>query len=57
VLAALADRMEQVGLSLHPAKTKIVFCRDDNRRGTFECTSFTFLGYRFSLAAFAAGTA
>jgi RNA-directed DNA polymerase len=49
--------MEQVGLSLHPAKTKIVFCRDDNRRGTFECTSFTFLGYRFSLAAFAAGTA
>jgi len=47
VLAALADRMEQVGLSLHPAKTRIVFCRDDNRRGTFGCTSFTFLGYRF----------
>src|ERR1022692_4001265 len=33
--------MEQVGLSLHPAKTKIVFCRDDNRRGTFEFTAFT----------------
>src|SRR6266567_264341 len=47
VLAALAGRMEQVGLGLHPAKTKIVYCRDDNRRGAFGCTSFTFLGYRF----------
>ena len=47
VWAALADRMEQVGLRLHPDKTKIVYCRDDNRRGSFGQTSFTFLGYRF----------
>ena len=47
VWAALADRMEQVGLRLHPDKTKIVYCKDDNRRGSFESTSFTFLGYRF----------
>ncbi len=47
VWAALTDRMEQVGLRLHPDKTKIVYCQDDNRRGSFEATSFTFLGYRF----------
>jgi RNA-directed DNA polymerase len=47
VWAALADRMDEVGLRLHPDKTKIVYCKDDNRRGSFECTEFTFLGYRF----------
>jgi hypothetical protein len=47
VLAALTARMEQVGLALHPGKTKIVYCKDGNRRGTFGCTSFTFLGYTF----------
>ena len=47
VLAALATRMEQVGLRLHPGKTRIVYCKDDNRPGAFEHTSFTFLGYEF----------
>jgi RNA-directed DNA polymerase len=47
VLAALAVRMEEVGLRLHPDKTKIVYCRDGQRRGLFEHTSFTFLGYAF----------
>jgi RNA-directed DNA polymerase len=47
VLAALHERMAQVGLELHPGKTKIVYCRDSNRRGGFEHTSFTFLGYTF----------
>ena len=47
VLAALAERMEEVGLRLHPAKTKIVYCRDSRRRGSYEHTSFTFLGYTF----------
>jgi RNA-directed DNA polymerase len=47
VLAALARRMEEVGLRLHPAKTKIVYCKDANRRGLYEHTSFTFLGYTF----------
>ena len=32
VLAAIADRMEEVGLRLHPDKTKIVYCKDGNRR-------------------------
>lgn len=47
VLAALQERMAEVGLQLHPEKTKIVYCRDSNRRGDFEHTSFTFLGYTF----------
>jgi group II intron reverse transcriptase/maturase len=47
VRAAIADRMETVGLRLHPDKTRIVYCQDDNRRGSAEHTSFTFLGYTF----------
>jgi RNA-directed DNA polymerase len=39
--------MVEVGLRLHPDKTRIVYCRDGNRRGVFTDTSFTFLGYTF----------
>jgi len=47
VCQAIADRMGQVGLRLHPAKTKVVYCKDSNRRGGHEHTAFTFLGYTF----------
>jgi len=47
VQASLADRLDSVGLRLHPDKTKIVYCRDSNRRRKFVHTSFTFLGYTF----------
>ena len=47
VLAALHERMNQVGLQLHPDKTKIVYCKDRNRRSSFEHVSFTFLGFTF----------
>ena len=48
VLAALEERMAEVGLQLHPDKTKIVYCKDRNRRRKdCEHTSFTFLGYTF----------
>ena len=47
VLADLAERMEQVGLALHPDKTQIVYCKDANRPGRYERTMFTFLGYTF----------
>ncbi|GAA3838395.1 group II intron reverse transcriptase/maturase [Streptomyces coacervatus] len=47
VLTALRNRMEEVGLRLHPDKTKIVYCKDGNRRGAYEHTSFTFLGFTF----------
>ena len=47
VLAALAERMEDVGLRLHPEKTRIVYCKDRKRCLSSENTSFTFLGYTF----------
>jgi RNA-directed DNA polymerase len=31
VLAGLKERMAEVGLALHPAKTKVVYCRDGKR--------------------------
>jgi group II intron reverse transcriptase/maturase len=47
VVAAIANRMEEVGLRLHPDKTKIVYCKDGKRRGAYEHTAFTFLGFTF----------
>jgi RNA-directed DNA polymerase len=47
VLAALRSRMAEVGLELHPDKTRIVYCRDNNRRSRFPVTEFTFLGFTF----------
>ena len=47
VLSAIAARMEEVGLRLHPKKTRLVYCKDGKRRGKHEHTSFTFLGYLF----------
>ena len=47
VLEAIAARMEQLGLSLHPDKTKIVYCKDGNRPRSHEHVSFTFLGFEF----------
>ena len=47
VLEGISMRMEEVGLSLHPDKTRIVYCKDGKRRGSHEHTEFTFLGYTF----------
>jgi RNA-directed DNA polymerase len=47
VRQAIADRMAEVGLRLHPDKTKIVYCKDGNRPGSYEHTAFTFLGFTF----------
>jgi RNA-directed DNA polymerase len=45
--AAIASRLGPLGLELHPEKTKVVFCKDTNRPGEAEHTSFDFLGYTF----------
>ncbi|MFE9883380.1 group II intron reverse transcriptase/maturase [Streptomyces sp. NPDC005784] len=47
LVEAIGNRMEEVGLRLHPAKTRIVYCKDANRRGAYTQTSFTFLGFTF----------
>jgi RNA-directed DNA polymerase len=45
--SALADRFAALKLALHPEKTKIVYCKDVNRRGDFPLISFDFLGFQF----------
>jgi len=45
--SALADRFAACKLVLHPEKTKIVYCKDANRRGDFPNQSFDFLGFKF----------
>ena len=42
---ALQDRFASCTLVLHPEKTKIVYCKDANRRGDFANQSFDFLGF------------
>jgi RNA-directed DNA polymerase len=43
----LEKRFAECGLQLHPEKTKIVYCKDDDRRGNSKNESFDFLGYSF----------
>lgn len=44
---ALEQRMKEVGLELHPEKTKIVYCKDADRIQTYPNIQFDFLGYTF----------
>lgn len=46
-LEAIRNRMQQIGLELHPDKTKIVYCKDYRRKGTYPVVKFDFLGYSF----------
>jgi RNA-directed DNA polymerase len=47
VKAALQVRLAECHLELHPTKTKIVYCKDGNRKGTYANVNFEFLGYGF----------
>ena len=47
VLDAIVERLAQVGLELNLDKTRIVYCKDSNRKGSYEHEQFTFLGYTF----------
>jgi len=44
---AIADRLAQVGLELHPDKTRIVYCKDYKRHLDYDQVTFTFCGYEF----------
>ncbi|WP_249356645.1 reverse transcriptase domain-containing protein [Maribacter sp. ACAM166] len=46
-LIAIRNRMAQIGLELHPKKTKIVYCKDYRRKGNYHNVKFDFLGYSF----------
>jgi RNA-directed DNA polymerase len=47
VRAAIATRLGECGLELHPEKTRIVYCKDDDRRRRYPNEKFDFLGYTF----------
>lgn len=43
----LEQRFKACHLELHPEKSKIVYCKDSNRKAKWAQTQFTFLGYTF----------
>ena len=45
--ASLEARFVSCGLVLHPTKTRIVYCKDTNRRDSYPDVTFDFLGYTF----------
>jgi hypothetical protein len=47
VLEAIRGRFAQCGLELHLTKTRIVYCKDDDRPGEHGHIKFDFLGYTF----------
>jgi RNA-directed DNA polymerase len=44
---AIEERLANCKLELHPEKTKIVYCKDDDRRKEYPNEKFDFLGYTF----------
>jgi group II intron reverse transcriptase/maturase len=47
IKAKLAARLAECHLEMHSEKTRIIYCKDGNRRGTYPNTKFDFLGYCF----------
>jgi RNA-directed DNA polymerase len=47
VRTGVEARLRECGLTLHPEKTKLVYCKDSNRRGSHAHETFDFLGYTF----------
>ncbi|VVP43669.1 group II intron reverse transcriptase/maturase [Pseudomonas fluorescens] len=47
LLREVDQRMTEYGLTLHPDKTKVVYCKDELRQGRYPVIHFDFLGYRF----------
>jgi group II intron reverse transcriptase/maturase len=47
VLLAIRERLQIFELELHPEKTKLVYCKNNNRKEDHEQNSFTFLSYSF----------
>ena len=47
LLYHVKERLRRCRLEVHPQKTKIVYCKDVNRRGSAEVEKFDFLGFTF----------
>lgn len=47
LLAEIDVRLAQCKLTMHPDKSKVVYCKDSNRRQVYPQIRFTFLGFTF----------
>lgn len=47
ILESIRSRLAQCRLEVHSAKTRIVYCKDDDRPGGYPQERFDFLGYTF----------
>ena len=47
ILKVIQNRMNNIGLELHPDKTRIVYCKDYRRKENHSEIKFDFLGYSF----------
>jgi RNA-directed DNA polymerase len=45
--AVIEARLTDCKLELHPSKTRIVYCKDEDRKGNYPEEKFDFLGYTF----------
>jgi len=47
LLNAISNRLQTCLLTMHPDKSRVVYCKDSNRRLDYSQTQFTFLGFTF----------
>jgi RNA-directed DNA polymerase len=47
IRSKIEKRLLECKLEAHPEKTKIVYCKDSNRKGNYPTKRFDFLGYSF----------
>ena len=47
MVEAIAERLATCGLEIHPEKTKIVYCKDGQRKRDWSVVQFDFLGFSF----------
>jgi RNA-directed DNA polymerase len=47
VMQSIALRLAECGLTMHPEKSKTVYCKDSNRTESYPHVNFTFLGFTF----------
>jgi RNA-directed DNA polymerase len=47
VMQSIASRLAECGLTMHPEKSKIVYCRKSHRNKAYPTVQFTFLGFTF----------
>jgi RNA-directed DNA polymerase len=47
VREAIGRRFADIGLTVHPDKTRLVYCKDSRRRLDYDQVTFTFCGYAF----------